>query len=126
MILALGMWCCESIRPFCDLLSFDKVRSRYTHIYFRGYDLARCHCPIRYDKIRSDEIVQIEFPIGSRSDPIITRPRLLTLVYVQIRSYVTLRYVYHKPLCYEGCSRLSNDFLTINNFQDWMRLLLQQ
>lgn len=50
--------------------------------------------------MRSDEIVKIEFPIGSRSDPIITRPRLVTLVYVQIRSYITLRYVYHKPMCF--------------------------
>lgn len=102
IILALGTWWCESIRSFYDLLCFDKVRSRHTHtgIYFRWCDLTRSHCPIRYDKMRSDEIVKIELPIGSRSDPIITRPRLVTLVYVQIRSYITLRYVYQKPMCF--------------------------
>lgn len=77
IILALGTWWCESIRA---LIRYN-VRSRHTHtrIYFRWCDVARSHCSIRYDKMRSDEIVQIEFPIGSRSDPIITRPRLVTL-----------------------------------------------
>lgn len=124
IILALGTWWCESIRA---LIRYN-VRSRHTHtrIYFRWCDMARSHCSIRYDKMRSDEIVQIEFPIGSRSDPIITRPRLVTLVYVQIRSYITLRYVYQKPICsatmghgmmaihftikMEGCSQFKQQF----------------
>lgn len=104
IILALGTWWCESIRA---LIRYN-VRSRHTHtrIYFRWCDLARSRCSIRYDKMRSDEIVQIEFPIGSRSDPIITRPQLVTLKPC-VRAdtfiyYVKIRLSKTDMLCYDG------------------------
>lgn len=126
IILALGTWWCESIRA---LIRYN-VRSRHTHtrIYFRWCDLARSHCSIRYDKMRSDEIVQIEFPIGSRSDPIITRPRLVTLkpcvradtfiYYVKIRlsktvSSATMGHgmmAIHFTIKMEGCSQFKLQF----------------
>lgn len=71
-----------------DLLSFGTVQSRQTD--FRCSDLSRSYCMFRQEKIRSDEIVQIELPIESQSDPNFTmrfndQEHLCTCIYVCIR-----------------------------------------
>ena len=78
-----------------DTFWYDLLR----FVNFRCHDQARSDLPLRYDHIRSDRIVAIEFTIGSGSDTIITigLPELGwsdTCRYVPIRSSRTdaLRY----------------------------------